>query len=658
MKNLKIKLGFLICAIIVVGIIVLKNVKADLQNIITTYNTEGTLTVNNNGHGGMQVNIDNMPAGKRIDDILYCYDNCDNSSSWESAKAYSNQNIINGYVMAAGNYDMSIDVVVPEYQNKDTVYIKAKFVDLEPMNISYGKYNLSTDKASELDDVYIDGVKDINNYDEPNTNIVIGYRGGDIVLPEGCTQNGCILKVELTKDNFDAYLNRFNNDNPHHDEEEVIDVSSMHNHLETVKTDSVMILRDNQDNIVFDETDTTKSFYLIINKYISENNMSYFNLGEGKNRILTEDYIGLDYKLPNNRKYFDEKNNFADLTFTEFNNYTASTEIFYGAPSINLIVDQQIPVVLTNPSNYVGMGTLKNVYTSIESGDPVNYPVNSNKLIIKSFYEPDYNVPLVLKNGDTVVKEVTFKLERFAFGGNAGSLLLVDNDGINCKDEHQQANCSSDENIYVSTDYRGIVDTFYTATYPLIEYNVDVFSIYDINNVKVGRDEHGITLYRRDESFHPWAVAIFYSGDTVVGTKSFDLGELVKTDGYTDEAIPADQVNGVVAIDDQQPDVKYDNYNPSDYQAFGYNSTYAIPINKIKWFDERAYQDGTMEARLKLASKKDIIDNEITKIALFLTNGELKDDDEDFPELTYGVGEGKIFRIDNTTFDEELGYGG
>ena len=81
-------------------------------------------------------------------------------------------------------------------------------------------------------------------------------------------------------------------------------------------------------------------------------------------------------------------------------------------------------------------------------------------------------------------------------------------------------------------------------------------------------------------------------------------------------------------------------------------------MNKVKWFDERAYNEGTIEYRIKLATKKDIIDNEITKIALFLTNGELKDDDEDFPELTYGVGEGKIFRIDNTTFDEELNYGG
>ena len=50
------------------------------------------------------------------------------------------------------------------------------------------------------------------------------------------------------------------------------------------------------------------------------------------------------------------------------------------------------------------------------------------------------------------------------------------------------------------------------------------------------------------------------------------------------------------------------------------------------------------------------IDNNINRIALFLTNGELKSDEENFPELTYGVGEGKIFEVDGRIF-EELGGG-
>lgn len=662
MRNIKLKIGFLLCTVLVIGFIVLKNAKADYSEIDgTTYNTDGTLDIINNGHGGMMVNIDNVPAGKRLDDILYCFDNCSSESSWQSAKAYHGSNneinnVINGYVMAVGNYEMSLGINLPE--SNDKIYIKTKFVDLEPMNISYGKFNLTANNDNEIDDVYIDGVKDLNNYDEPNTNIVIGYRGGDIILPEGCTQNGCLLKVELTKQNFEALESRFNSDNEHHDEEELIDLSSMFNHLETVKTDSAMLLRDEHDNIVYDETESTKSFYIIVNKYIYENNMFYFNFGEGKHRVLTEDYIGLDYKLPDNRKYFDDKNNFADLSFTEFNHYTATSEIFYGAPRINLIVDHQVPLVLTNPSNYVNIGTLKNTYNKIESGDQNKYPINGNILTIKSFYEPDYDVQLVLKNNDAIVKEVTFRLERFAFGGNAGSLLLVDSQGINCKDEHQQANCTSDDNIWVSTDYRGIVDTFYTASNATPINISNVFSIFDINNVAVGVEEHDITVYPRDESFHPWAVAIFYSGDTVIGTKSYDLGELVKTDGYTDEAIPASEVNGVLALDDQYPDVKYDNYDPSNYGAFGFNADHAISVNKIKWFDERAYKEGIIEYRILLATKQTIKENQITKIALFLTNGELKDDDEHFPELTYGVGEGKIFRIDNTTFDEELGYGG
>ena len=71
-------------------------------------------------------------------------------------------------------------------------------------------------------------------------------------------------------------------------------------------------------------------------------------------------------------------------------------------------------------------------------------------------------------------------------------------------------------------------------------------------------------------------------------------------------------------------------------------------------FDSRSYQNGNIDYTLILASKSEIIDNNINRIALFLTNGELKSDEDNFPELTYGVGEGKIFEVDGRVF-EELG---
>ena len=40
--------------------------------------------------------------------------------------------------------------------------------------------------------------KDLSNYENSFTPIATGYKGGDIILPEGCTDNGCLLKITLT----------------------------------------------------------------------------------------------------------------------------------------------------------------------------------------------------------------------------------------------------------------------------------------------------------------------------------------------------------------------------------------------------------------------------------------------------------------------------
>ena len=107
-------------------------------------------------------------------------------------------------------------------------------------------------------------------------------------------------------------------------------------------------------------------------------------------------------------------------------------------------------------------------------------------------------------------------------------------------------------------------------------------------------------------------------------------------------------VNGVAVDFNNQP---INDYDSSQYTYFGYGLGYEKSVNSIKYFGENNYRDGRLEHTLILASKEEIIDNEINRIALFLTNGELKSDEANFPELTYGVGEGKIFEVDHRTFD-------
>lgn len=659
MKNFKFKLAFLICIIVIVGVIVLKSAKADLQSVDTSEEPYADILVAINGpidneKAEIRADIDNLPSGKRVNDVLYCKVS-DNCAEWKSLKAYDSQNRIDGYVNNVGNNDMSIDLIVP---NED-IKIKIDYVDFEPMNISYAKYNLSTTDENRISEIYNDKAKDPTNYDVNNfVDIVTGYVGGDIILPKGCTDNGCLLKVTLASSDFDNYQARLdeNNNREFAEIHELVDLASMFNHLQTIGTDTAMVYKNDNGDVVIDEdsVNNTKSIYIYINKYFNETNMTAFVFGDNKNRILSEDYVGVDYKLDNNRKYFDEKGNFGDLTFNEFNNYTASAELFYGVKHINFIVDKQKSIVLAAGGDASGMGQLKYPYTKIESKDNDKYPVDNNfRLTINSFYEPEYNVGLVLKNdSNEVVKEITISLNRFAFGGNAGSLLVVDGNGINCKRQEDHPNCTGD-NMAVSTDYRGLVDTFYTDGTMLADQAV--LAIARFGNQDTADIDSLYNLYARNKDFNPWATAIYYSGNTIVATRSFDLGEVIKFEGFNRNVIDqADLIDNFFKMGSNER-VKASDFEGKSYSIFGYGNGFDIPMKDIEWFDERTYNEGIIEQQLILATRKEINDNNITKIALFLTNGELKSDEANFPELTYGVGEGKIFFVDDEMFREVEG---
>ena len=190
------------------------------------------------------------------------------------------------------------------------------------------------------------------------------------------------------------------------------------------------------------------------------------------------------------------------------------------------------------------MGTLKYAYDTVASGDQSKYPVSNNELTIKSFYEPDYDVALVLKNGSTTVKNVTLTLNRFAFGGNAGSLLLVDGNGTNCRQSWRNPDCR-EGNIFVSTSYLGLIDTFYSKgeTTQINGFELSLQPTGENTSELRGNYYNNETVYKRNEDFNPWAVAIYYHDDEVVMTRSFNLGEDVKSFGFTTEAIPNEEVN-------------------------------------------------------------------------------------------------------------------
>ena len=644
---MKKKYLFLGIVVLIIGIFTyfnLSSAKAD-EPIDFTYNTDCDLSYKDNGpHDNKReiaLDVNNITPGKRITDFVYCLksDNCTLDSNWHSVTADGNRKVT-AFENGVANNDMTFWLNVPD----NDIYLKATFEDYEPMDIEYALYKDHND--------YVGRARDLAYYDNTFNPLITGYMGGDIILPADCLENGCALKFTLTKENYLKYKQRvdeYNNDlNQDIDSVRFLSLNEMFNHIQTegVGTDTLLPLYESYDFLEQDEVDNnagvllleedtennTVSFYLFVNKYFSENNRADFAVGDNLNRILAEDYIGLNYKVGS--KYFDEGHHYGFTSFTEYNNYERDAVLFYGVPKINFSVDAQKPLTLANGGES-HMGTLKHPYDTIVSGDQDNYPIVNNVLTITSFYNPDYVVPITLKNGSTKVKDVTLTLNRFAFG----EIIVVDNDGNNCRDPRSNPHCSNEE-ANISVEYRGLYDTFYSNGTPFNATNI----------IEVSEQQSGLEVWtndsrmviERNQDFNPWAVAIYYSYDKVVATRSFDLGSLMKIEGYSDTLIENQCTN---------TDAYQNTLNNGTYNTYNYGLGCEIPIKDVKYFSESSYKDGNLNYTLIIASKQEIEDNNITKIALFLTNGELKDDHANYPELKYGVGEGKIYEVDHRTFD-------
>lgn len=515
---MKKKYIFLSIIVLIIGLFTYFNLSSAKATdpVDFTYNTDCDLSYRDNGPNmdntrrEIAVDVNNVASGKRITDFKYCLkvDDCDDASNWHSVTVVDNRKVT-AFENGVSNNDMSFWLSVP----MDNIYLKAEFTDFEPMNIEYALFTDHND--------YVSRARNLNYYAEFNP-LITGYIGGDIVLPADCLENGCALKFTLTKENYLKYKNRvdeFNADlNQDIDPVRFLSLKEMFNHIQTpgVGTDTLLPLFDSYDEtnngqlvLEEDNTNNTVSFYLFVNKYFSENNRADFAVGDNLNRILAEEYIGLNYKV--GHKYFDEGHHYGFTSFTEYNNYERDAVLFYGVPRINFSVDAQKPLALA-AGGESHMGTLKYPYDTIVSGDQDNYPIVDNVLTINSFYNPDYVVPITLKNGNTKVKDVTLILNRFAFG----EIIVVDSDGNNCRDPRSNPHCSSND-AYVSVEYRGLYDTFYsdgTPTNPL--------KLLEVSEQQTGLDVRtadNAILVERNEDFNPWAVAIYYSYDKVVGTR-------------------------------------------------------------------------------------------------------------------------------------------
>ena len=649
-KNLK-NSKFIILGIVLFVCAIFFNVNAQDPSVVIVESfcdmTYRENFIDDNGRE-LSIYINDVAAGKRLTGIKYCLavEDCTNENNWIDAEGN-----VSSFGNSVGGTDMFFTIMVPT----ENIKLKAVFTDFEPMNISYARYKIGTENEEEYWDVYTDKTYDLDNYEEEFTPILTGYRGGDIILPEGCTENGCLLKISMNLTDYNSMMDRLDyfNENQNEDFEyyDFLSLSSMFNHLDTVYVDSVELLyEDDEDGGILIETDEENAtFYFVVNKFFDyEKNRTDVSIGDNKFRILGENYIGLNYSL--DEKYFDAGKEYGFLAFNEFNDYYQDLVIFYGTPEIQFEIDSPIPVSLADGGSS-NMGTLKFQYNSIKSDDQGKFPIDNNFVLsINSFYEQDYRVPLALKDANNETKHITLNLSRLAFGGNAGSLLVVDGDGINCRDvnrEDVEPNCV-DGNMYVSTLYYGLFDTFYSSEDLRTEVD-EVFEIEKFDGQELRADRvTNVIAYERNDNFRPWATAIYYSDDVVMFTKSFNLEEAIKVTGISEEKIDNSFINNHAYDFANNLITDFDNEN---YNLFRYGHGLDLPISKIKYFDQNTYND-KISYRLLLASQEEITENNIDKIALFLTNGELKADEENFPELTYGVGEGKIFEVYPWIFEE------
>ena len=232
---------------------------------------------------------------------------------------------------------------------------------------------------------------------------------------------------------------------------------------------------------------------------------------------------------------------------------------------------------------------------------------------------------------------VKINLKRFAFAGNAGELLEVDELGRNCNDNYNNNTCS--EGRYYSTQYRGVLSAFYTAD------NASVVNLSSCHDDGESTSEQDLVLsddcrpaVARDKSFNPHAISLFYDeDDEIVETKVFDLNKDVDIGGYTTKALfnskYSSKYNSILDPLGNSKEIT------NDYIYLG--KFRGPKIEDIEYFEEHLGE--TIMHDIVLISKEDVEEKGISKIGIFLVNGEIEKDE--IPALTYGIGEGRIMEI-------------
>ena len=517
--------------------------------------------------------------------------------------------------------------VIPEAASTSKkVEVTYTVAEKKPIDIVYYNYT-SNDNST-------DAIKDPNNYDMENEHVLVsGYKDGDLVLTNDCMEKGCALKFTFTsKEDFDEYKShKILEDN----ENWIWADGFLFDDRDQV-TDRTLIA----ENDACVEDDVNNEYYcsMIVTKNFSEVGSAPLTIGYTKMNIFAPGVTALRVRL--------DIDNFSDtlhekgqevLTFTD-SDREADLEVFYGTRRIFLEQVTPKTVISTGEKH---LGSLKDfdgftgsgyAYSSVYEGLMKTAIININ-----SYYQDKLTLEFNLtKNNENILGgKAKINLDRFAFGGNGGQLLLVDSMGRNCREGNNGNTC--DQGEYYSTQYRGIYSFMYVTEHD--QENPDTIDTFydDFNsngdNLVLQSVGPLTDAFKRNKDFDPHAVALYYdSNDEIVFTRDFELNaETYKGGLITKETF--NELYGNVTINGDTDTIDKDYVRIDRYDQ---------PLVKyIEYFTGNLSE--SIMHNLVLISKDEAEEKDIKKIALFLVNGKIEDDD--IPELTYGLGEGRIMEI-------------
>ena len=512
---------------------------------------------------------------------------------------------------------------IPEgASSSNKVQVTINYAKKDPINITYQEYNNQE----------YDGERATNpsNYGEENV-LVTNYMDGDIVLPENCTDNGCLVKFKFS--GVDSY-NRYKSTVIGFDTEKTAEQLAEEGRSPWFKVESRYELENGEyeDGIFSNQEpcdDNTQTCEFIITRDFNKASYATMHVGYTDLYIFSKDFIGFTVK--------GDVNNFEDLLRETGNDLLgfdeqkkdASLQLFYGTKKLTLTKVE--PKELINDGEK-HTGTLRNFDNVTGSGYGYNTSYNAGKVTvtIDTYYQDELVLNLTVKDGVENLLPVSIKLHRLAFAGNGGELLEVDSIGRNCRENNNGNTCN--EGVYYSTQYRGVLSSFYVSENTERKDDIQGHRIDDVNgnNIDISTvgNESG---YARDKNFNPHVIALFYNeDDIIVETKDFDLNDEIYVGGCITKA----HFNEAFSNPTTNNDVEDNEYVCTDANT-------PVKLKYIDYFGD--HLEESIMHDIVLIGKDEAKQKGIVKIALFLVNGEVKKTDA--PELNYGVGEGKIMYV-------------